>query len=249
MVKSYEILMKLKCVLVDDEPLALRILQDYIKQVDFLDFQAEFDDPVEALNYLKNHQVDVLFLDIRMNKLTGIQLLHVLKNKPFVILTTAYEEYALKGYELDVADYLLKPISFERFILAVDKVYEKAKLHTANEPIEPMFIANPKENFLFVKTGSQLRKINFDDILYIEGMSEYLNIVTVSESIMTLQNFARMSAVLPDENFIRVHKSYMVAINKIQRIERNRIYILKKVIPVSDTYKDDFYNRIDKNSL
>jgi len=242
--------MKLRCIAVDDEPLALNIIEDYIRQIDYLEYLNGFDNPLEVITYLKNHDVDLLFLDIQMSKLTGIQLLEVIKNKPFVIFTTAYEKYALQGYELDVLDYLLKPISFERFVKSVDKAYERIKLKVSDAVSnEKTLISNPKENYLFVKTGNKLQKIDFEDIFYIEGMSEYLKIVTSNGYILTLQNFTKLSSALPKDTFVRVHKSYMVSIDKIESIERNRIKIMDKMIPISNTYKKTFYDVLNNTGI
>lgn len=242
--------MKLRCIAVDDEPLALNIIEDYIRQIDYLDYLKGFDKPLEVIAYLKNHDADLLFLDIQMSKLTGIQLLEVIKNKPFVIFTTAYEKYALQGYELDVLDYLLKPISFERFVKAVDKAYERFKLKVSDAAYdEKTLISNPKENYIFVKSGNKLQKIDLEDIFYIEGMSEYLKIVTSTGNVLILQNFAKLSSALPKESFVRVHKSYMVSVDKIESIERNRIKIMDKIIPISDTYKKIFYDILDNKRI
>ncbi len=242
--------MKLHCIIVDDEPLALKIIEDYIRQIDYLEYQNGFDNPLKAITYLKNHQVDLLFLDIQMSKLTGIQLLNVIKNRPFVIVTTAYEQYALQGYELDVLDYLLTPISFERFVKAVDKAYDRIKIKAgsvAND--ENALITNPKEDYLFVKSGNKLQKIELEEILYVKGMGEYLKIVTTTASVMILQSFAKLSSALPGETFVRVHKSYLVAIDKIESIERNRIKIADELIPISDTYKKTFYDILNNKRI
>lgn len=242
--------MRLRCIAVDDEPLALKIIEDYIRQIDYLEYLNGFDNPLKAITYLKNHDVDLLFLDIQMSKLTGIQLLDVIKNKPFVIFTTAYEKYALKGYELDVLDYLLKPISFERFVKSVDKAYERIKQKTGNPAKdEKTLITNPKEDYLFVKSGNKLQKIKLEDILFIKGMSEYLKIVTSCGDVMILQSFANLSSVLPEETFVRVHKSYLVSIDKIESIERNRIKIMDELIPISDTYKRAFYDILNNKRI
>jgi len=241
--------MKLRCIAVDDEPLALDIIEDYIEQIYYLEHLKSFDNPVHVIDYLKNNTVDLMFLDIQMNRLTGIQLLNVLKNKPYVIFTTAYEKYAIQGYELDVIDYLLKPISFERFVKAVDKVYERKAGTLRIDEENRSIISNPKEEYFFVKTGSRLQKVDFDKILYIEGMSEYLRIVTTDTKIMTLQNFKNIEAVLPKTNFIRVHKSYLIASDKIKNIERNRIEIADKLIPISSTYKKTFYDFLNNRKL
>lgn len=241
--------MKLNCIAIDDEPLALDIIEDYIKQVDYLDYHGGFDNPLQALNYLKTVTIDLVFLDIHMNKLNGLQMIKVMNTKPLIVLTTAYDKYALTAFEMDVVDYLLKPISFERFILSVNKAYEKFRLLKNKPANEQAIIANPRENYLFVKSGSKLVKIEFDQILYIEGMSEYLKIVTEKGDILSLLNFTNLSKALPEKKFVRVHKSYLVSIQKIDSIERNRILIKNKLIPISDTYRERFYEILDNHQL
>ncbi|MFW6352545.1 MAG: LytR/AlgR family response regulator transcription factor [Bacteroidota bacterium] len=244
--------MKVTCIAVDDEPLALDILEDYINKVPFLSLEKTFTNPMDAMSHFQNFKTDLIFLDIQMEEITGIQFLQVLKEKPDVILTTAYENYALKGYELEVTDYLLKPISFERFVQAVNKVYERKfqRLGLAKPAGEnTMTISNEASNYFFVKTESRLQKVDFSDILYIEGQGDYLRIICIKEKIMTLQNFKRMEEILPDDNFIRVHKSYIVALNKIDSIERNRIKIGAKYIPISETYKKTFHLALERKGL
>jgi len=207
--------MIINCIAVDDEPLALEKMKTYISKVEFLNLLETFDNGVDAVNYLKTKSVDLIFLDIQMEDFTGIQLLESLKERPKVILTTAYDQYALKGYELDVSDYLLKPISFPRFLKSVEKVYnsfDKKEDHT---------IELSKE-FIFVKSDYKLQKVRFDDIQYIEGMKDYLRIVTPQKRLMVLQNFKKMEEILPDKKFIRVHKSYIIAINKIESIGKKK---------------------------
>ncbi len=231
-------MMKMNCIAVDDEPLALDIIEDYIRKVPYLHHVQSFTGPLDALDFMRNNKTDLVFLDIQMEDLNGIQLIKVFPYKPFIILTTAFENYALKGYELDIVDYLLKPISFERFVLACNKVFERKqsnqKVATDNGNLT---ISNPKYDYFFVKADAKFQKVNFNDILYIEGQGDYLRIITSTDKIMTLQNFKKMEEILPDENFIRVHKSYMVAVDKIKVVERNRILIQDKSIPVSETYK------------
>jgi DNA-binding LytR/AlgR family response regulator len=245
--------MIVNCVAIDDEPLALDIIREYCNKVPFLNLSETFGNPLDSIQYLMNNHVDLLFLDIQMEQLTGIQLLNVLKTKPMVIFTTAYDSFALQGYELDAIDYLLKPISFERFIKAVDKVYDKLQLqhHIKTETVEQnQFIQPPaKDDYMFVKTEFRYEKVDFNDILYIEGMGDYLCIVTVKKKIMTLQGFKRMEESLPKNSFCRVHKSYIVAIDKIESVERNRIKIRDMLIPVSDSYKDCFNNILEKKKL
>lgn len=247
--------MKIDCIAIDDEPLALDIIRDYALKVPFLNLVQTFDNALEALDYLKQHRVDLLLLDIQMDDLTGIQLLNVIKQKPLVVFTTAYDKFAVQGYELDALDYLLKPISFERFLRAVDKAYDRlmprmdltsseqgVKNHTPN-------VQHHGDDYFFVKTEFHLEKVKFSDILFIEGMGDYLLIQTTAGRIMTLQNFKKIEEVLPQGQFQRVHKSYIVALDKIQKIERNRIYINQKIIPISDTYKKLFYEVLEGKKL
>lgn len=226
--------MLIQCIVIEDEPLALKKLVGFIDKIDYLKISRTFDNAIEAISYLKTNTVDIIFLDIQMEDFSGIQFLESVKQRPKVIVTTAYDKYAIQGYELDVADYLLKPIAFERFIQAVEKV---------SNTISPIF-NRPANDFIFVKTEYRHEKIKVSDILYIQGMSEYLRIVTKDKKIMTLQNFKAIQEVLPEDSFVRVHKSYIVAIDKIESIERNRIKIKEMTIPVSETYMDGFYNKL-----
>jgi two-component system, LytTR family, response regulator len=242
--------MELKCIAIDDEPLALEIITAYIEKVPFLKLLRTFDNAIDSIDYIRKNKVDLMFLDIEMESLSGIQLLHALKERPEVIFTTAYDSYAVEGFELDAADYLLKPISFERFVKSVDKVYNKlSPARAKSENHQPAAKAPGTGNFIFVKTENRLQKVAFSEILYIEGQGDYLKIVTTSSRIMTLQNFKKFEETLPKENFIRVHKSYLVALNKIESITRNRIKIGTALIPVSDSYKDAFYEAIGKKGL
>ena len=242
--------MKIKCVAIDDEPLALEIIKDYSAKVPFLDLVITFDNAIESIDYLKNNKIDLLLLDIQMEELTGIQLMHVLNPKPNVIFTTAYDSFAIQGFELDAVDYLLKPISFERFLKAVNKVYEKLNVeHLIENKPKEVTIYTPGDEFFFVKTEFRLEKVSFADILYIEGMGDYLRIVTPNKRLMTLQNFKKMEEMLPANKFYRVHKSYIVALDKIENIEKNRIKISDKLIPISDTYKKPFFDFLDKRKL
>ncbi len=242
--------MKINCIVIDDEPLAIAKMESYIEKLPYLNLLKTFDNAIEPLNFLKTNKVDLIFLDIQMERLTGIQFLEVLHQKPNIIMTTAFDSYAIKGFELEVTDYLLKPISFERFVKAVDKVYEKINheqlaLVAAGEISQ----TNPTDDYFFVKTEFRLEKIMFSDILYIEGMGDYLRIVMPNKKIMTLQNFKKMEEVLPEQKFFRVHKSYIIAVEKIENIERNRIKISDKLIPISETFKKPFFAFLDKRSL
>lgn len=240
---------KLRCIAVDDEPPALMQMEDYISRVPFLQLAGTFENAFDTLEFLKTNEVDILFLDIEMEGLTGIQLLKVLKKRPKVILTTAYDQYALKAFELDVSDYLLKPIAFERFLQSVEKVYESfiPKTSVTNSSEQNNNIDS--RNYMFVKTEYRMQRVDFNDILYIEGLKEYLIIFTTHQKVLTLQSFKRMEEMLPENNFVRVHKSYIVAIDKIQSIERNRIKITDKLIPIGESYSKAFYTLLSSRHL
>lgn len=226
---------KLSCIIIEDEPLALEKTKDFVNKVPFLHLSATFDNALTGLAYLNNNKVDILFLDINMDELTGIELLESSKINSQVILTTAYQEYALKGYELQITDYLLKPFTFNRFLQAVNKAQDNIAHRTADAAPE----------FIFVKTENRLEKVMLNEIVYIEGMRDYRRIHTINKKIMTLQNFSEFEKVIPASVVCRVHKSYMVALHKIESIERNRIKIADQLIPISDTYKDVFFQLIN----
>lgn len=225
--------MAISCIIIEDEPLAQERAKGYIGKLPFLHLKASFDNAADALVYLKTSPIDLIFLDINLGGLSGIQLLETGQVKSKVILTTAYHEFALKGYDLNVSDYLLKPYTFERFLQAVEKVQELQKPETSSD-----------KTFIFIKTEYRLEKILLSDILYIEGMRDYRCIYTTQKRIMTLQTFKELETEIPQHLVCRVHKSFMVAIDKIESIERDRIKIMNKLIPVSDSYKKSFFERI-----
>ena len=244
--------MKINCIAVDDEPLALKIIKEYSGKISFLNPIRTFDNAIDVIDFLKTSQVELMFLDIQMEELNGIQLIKVLMNRPKVILTTAYDSFAIKSYELDVTDYLLKPFSFERFTKAVNRAYDQIMLEKRSEPVQTNTsndVGTNEEHYFFVKTEFRLQKVDFSDILYIEGQGDYQSIVTTKGKIMTLQNFSRLMASLPAETFVRVHKSFIVSISQIEKIERNRIRIGDKSIPISLTYKDQFFKTLEKRGL
>jgi DNA-binding LytR/AlgR family response regulator len=228
---------KYTCIIIEDEPLALEKTKDFVNKVPFMILNATFDNALTGLAYLNNNQVDILFLDINMDELNGIELLQSSKINSQVIITTAYQEYALKGYELHITDYLLKPFSFNRFLQAVNKAQNNL-VHR---------ISNAQPDFIFVKTENRLEKIMLNDIVYIEGMRDYRRIHTMNKKVMTLQNFSEFEKLIPSNIVCRVHKSYMVALNKIESIERNRIKIADQLIPISETYKDPFFLLINNS--
>ena len=225
---------KYSCIIIEDEPLALKRTMDFVNKIPFLNLIDTFDNAINGLFYLKSNKVDLLFLDINMDELSGIELLESSKIDSQVIITTAYQEYALKGYELNVTDYLLKPFTFDRFLKAINKAQENLTNH----------ISDSQPDFIFVKTEYRLEKIMLNEIVYIEGMRDYRRIHTVNKRVMTLQNFSEFEKLIPSSIVCRVHKSYMVAINKIVSIERNRIKIADQLIPISESYKEVFYQII-----
>ncbi len=245
----------IRCLIVDDEPLALHVLEDYMSKIPFLQLVKATTNPIEALTLVQEGKVDLVFLDVQMPELTGIQFLRISNGKAKVILTTAYPQYALEGYELDVIDYLLKPIAFDRFFKSVQKAQTvlQPPMAAGAKPMHPEPAPQSQQDFLsdfiFVKTEHKIQKVYLNDILFIEGLKDYISIFTTAERIITLQNMKKMEDALPVRNFIRVHKSYIVSINKIDSIERSRIFIRDKVIPVGDTYREDFFKIVDGKNI
>lgn len=249
-------MIKLKCIAVDDEPLALDIIEDYVSKVPFLELVKRTENAIEALQLVQAGGIDLVFLDIQMPELTGIQFLKIAGGKASFILTTAYSQYALESYDLNVSDYLLKPIAFDRFYKAVEKVHNLVKVKDYAAPVQPVLketlkptVVQPVQDFIFVKTEHKIQKIELDDILYIEGLKDYISIFTKTERVITLQNMKKMEETLPSSQFIRVHKSYIISLDKIESIERSRITICGKMIPVGDTYRDEFFRRIEGNNI
>ncbi len=245
--------MKMNCIAVDDEILALKKIKRYADKIDYLNLRGTFDNALSTFSFLRENKIDLIFLDIQMDEFTGIQLLETIKDPPFVILTTAYDEFALKAYELDVMDYLLKPIPFERFVKAVEKVYARFLKEAAHKnivtPGESQFKPKESPDFTFIKSGSKTVKVYFNKILYIEGMRDYLQIHTENSKLMTLLNFKAIQEILDPKKFIRVHKSYIISIDKIDYIENNAIKIGNKLIPVSNSYKVEFFNMLNKKNF
>ncbi len=232
---------KLTCYIIDDEPLAREILEAYIAKVPFLQLKGSFMSPLEAAGPMKDDKPDLLFLDINMPDLDGLSFIPMLNPKPMIILTTAYDHHAIKAFELEVKDYLLKPFSFERFYKSVLRLSQE---QSAKPPTEKSEINTEQTNgneYMFLKVGHRIQKVAAVDILFVEGMKDYLGIHTREEKIMTLMSFAKLEELLPSQNFVRVHRSFLVAINKIDHIEKNRIRIGDHMIPISDTYADAFF--------
>ncbi|WP_158828817.1 LytR/AlgR family response regulator transcription factor [Mucilaginibacter lacusdianchii] len=243
----------IRCLVVDDEPLALHIVEDYIAKVPFMELVKSTTSPIEALTLVQKGDIDLVFLDVQMPELTGIQFLRIANGKAKVILTTAYPQYALEGYDLDAVDYLLKPIAFDRFFKAAQKVQATlqpaAKSAEKEEPQPAVQQHDFINDFIFVKTEHKIQKVYLHDILFIEGLKDYISIFTPAERIITLQNMKKVEDALPEPHFIRVHRSYIVALNKIDSIERSRICIGEKIIPIGDTYRDEFFRVIEEKNI
>ncbi|MCX6254022.1 MAG: LytTR family DNA-binding domain-containing protein [Bacteroidia bacterium] len=231
--------MQINCIAIDDEPLALLKLEGFINKVPGLRLIRTFDNAIEAIGWLKENRADLIFLDIQMEQLTGIQFLEAIGTISRIIITSAYDQYAIKGFELNVTDYLLKPFSFQRFIQAVNKVMEYFSQKQNGQQL-----SNKTDSYIFVKTEYRLERVDIEDILYIEGMKDYLRIICTGKKIMTLQSFTKIEESLPSKKFCRVHKSFIVAIDKIKSVERGVIIIADQRIPISNTYKESFFSKI-----
>lgn len=231
----------LKVLIVDDEYHARKLLSEYVSKIPFLELAGIGANVFEAMNILQKGKMDILLLDIQMPEITGLEFARSLRNPPSVIFTTAYSEYAVESYELDVADYLLKPIAFPRFLQAINKVIERRGSDTSvNQPVIRADITQEKaiEDSIVIKSGYKLYKINHSDLLYIEGQREYVTFHTVKQRITTLSSLKDLEEKLPFGLFIRIHKSYIVSIRNIELIEKNLLQIAGKKLPIGGSYKD-----------
>ena len=233
-------------IAIDDEPLALQLVTGYIEKTPGLKLAGKFDNPLDAVEFMAREKVDLVFVDIQMPDLSGIEFTRSMVRGPKVIFTTAYEKYALEGFRLDVVDYLLKPFSYEEFFKAFQKAQNLIKLEgTALNQVE----ANAE--FLFLKSDYKIKRINFNDILYIEGLKDYVKVYTSGDPkpVLSLTSLKTLETKLPESKFMRVHRSFIVNLDKIATIERSRIVFGKAYIPVSDQYKDKFQEYLNKNFL
>ncbi|MDW7694469.1 LytTR family DNA-binding domain-containing protein [Flammeovirgaceae bacterium SG7u.111] len=236
----------INCIAIDDEPLALRQIASYVKKTPYLNLVGEFSNAINALEFLQSNQVELMFVDINMPDLSGMDFVKSLLNPPKVIFTTAYSEYALEGYKVDAVDYLLKPISYTDFLTAAGK---------ANQRLAPKEEVSSEvrhtDEFLFIKSEYKIIRINLNDIKYVEGMREYIRIALENQQpIMTLMSMKKMEEHLPENSFMRVHRSFIVNLNKITTLERNRIVFDNTVyIPISEQYKAKFQTYLDNNFL
>ena len=241
----------ISCIIVDDEQHAVDILQEYIQKTPFLNLQYTTSNPIEALSFIQNNDNDLVFLDIQMPDLTGIQFLKIAGNKCKFIITTAFSEYALEGYEYAVIDYLLKPFSFERFLTATQKVLSTLPVKTF-QPMESI----PSKDFVLIKSGvkGKMIKISLDDIIYIEGLKNYVSIITPDEKIIAYLNIKDLQKELPVGDFFRIHRSYIVALDKIKAIDGNQVILdgirdKKATVPIGGTYKNSFFSLLKKKIL
>jgi DNA-binding LytR/AlgR family response regulator len=231
--------MKIRFLIVDDEPLARRVLEKLAAEVPYLELAGHCGNALDAINFLHEHTVDLMFLDINMPRLSGMDMLKALKKPPLVIITTAYPEFALEGYEWNVLDYLVKPISFERFLKAVEKAQEtllSKQVKASRTAVTP----KAEDTFIFIKSSKKTYKVNFDNILYIEALGDYVKVFTNDRMIVTYQSLKNIETLLPPKSFPRIHKSFIISLSKVELIEGNQVKIKDRMIPVGTNYKSDF---------
>jgi DNA-binding LytR/AlgR family response regulator len=231
--------MNIRCLIIDDEPLAQRVIEKYAGNLAFLEIVQKCNNAIEAIEVLHNQQVDLLFLDINMPRLSGMDFLKTLKNPPLVIITTAYAEYAIQGYELDVVDYLMKPFPFDRFFKAVQKAEEMLRAREQRHA-EHREAEKPDDSFIFVKSSKKTFKVNLDDILYIEALGDYVKIFTTEKMIISYQSLKNIETLLPSPAFPRIHKSFIIALSRIDMIEGNHVKIKDRLIPIGTNFKTEF---------
>lgn len=239
----------MKCTVIDDEPFALDLIRDYIRQTPFLDLAQCFHNPFKALEYLNKEHVDLIFLDINMPALSGIQLIRTLHKTPMVIFTTAYPEFAAESYEYNAVDYLLKPINYERFLKAVNKAASLLKSSSGILAEEKHLQHEQQEKHLFVRSGSQQVKIYSDDILYIEAAGNYMCFCTREKKVMSLLNMKGTLELLPAGRFARIHKSYIIALKHIEAIDRYEVLIAGRKIPIGITFREQFAKLMTESGL
>lgn len=229
------------CIIVEDEPLAAEVLQDYIKQIPFLSLKRICSDAIIALEVLQNEKIDLIFLDIHLPKLKGLDFIKTLKNHPHIIITTAYHEFALQGYEYNVLDYLLKPIEFNRFVMAVNKLKQPVE-------IKPGIITVQEagRKHIFFNVSKKKVKVYLDEILYIESLKEYIRVVTANKSVLTKFQLNQIEEILTSNNFLRIHRSFIVAMNKIEAFTATDVEISNKQIPIGRSYKETVQAMLDK---
>jgi DNA-binding LytR/AlgR family response regulator len=235
--------MKINCLIVDDEPLAGEVIESYIDQDPLLYLVQKCSNALEASEAIKNGQIDLIFLDIHMPEISGIDFIKSLENPPLVVFTTAHPDYAVDGFNLDAVDYLLKPVSADRFRKAVRKAQEMLSLRQSSRELPA------SDDYLFVKADQKLVKLRYEDIQYVEALADYVKIHTAEKRIITLQTMKKMEEKLPKDKFIRVHRSFIVGIGKIKSISGNKIELGQQQIPIGKNYKSTLYNYLYSNNI
>ncbi|TWP26560.1 response regulator transcription factor [Apibacter muscae] len=240
---------KISCIIVDDEPMALQLIENYVNQTAYLELIGKFNNAIEVLDFINKQKVDLIFLDIQMPELNGLQLAETIKDHTKIIFTTAFDQYALEGYKVNALDYLLKPFDYKEFILATNKAKEWFELIHAKEQKELDKKQSPE--YFFVKSEYRQIKISFHKILYIEGLKDYVKIWLKDEPkpILTLMSLKKLEEELPKDRFMRVHRSFIISLEHIQSIEKNQVIIHQQYITISDQHKESFYKFIQSNSI
>lgn len=234
--------MKIKCVIIDDEALAINVMEDHLKNFEHVDVVATYTNPLKAFGLLEKEKIDVIFIDINMPQLSGFEFIENLSYKPLVIITTAYREYAVKSYELNVLDYLVKPIPFQRFLKTMNKVHQRIYLDNAVPDLNIQ-----QEPHIFLKVSKKLIKVNLNDILYIESLKDYIKVITTLGDYVVHKSLTAISEELPQSNFLRVHRSYTISLNKIKSVEGNMLEIVGRKIPIGRNYVKIARERIFNN--
>jgi len=235
--------MNTKCIIIDDEPLAIKVIKSHLSKFDFIEVVAECKNAMQAIEILKNQNINLMFLDINMPKITGLEFLKSLPHPPYVIITTAYREYALDGFDLDVVDYLLKPISFERFLKAINKFCERQEKSNCLNKTE----TNKKEDisYIFVQDGKTIYKVQLDKILFLEGFGEYVKINTLEKTFLSRKTMAEYESCLSKNQFIRTHKSFIISLLQVSGFTASTVIIKGKEIPIGRTYKEVVMNSLN----
>lgn len=239
--------MKNTCIIIEDEPLAANVLEKYINQVPYLELKGVFHDALDSFQLINSEQIDIVFLDIQLSECSGLDFVKSIKGNPLIIFTTAFSEYALEAFEVDAVDYLLKPVEFSRFLKAVNKAILRLNPQSGQTPVQSH--SSEESDYLFIKSDSKRVKIYFKDILYIEGMQKYVKVVTTSDTHIALLSLTKLSETLPESSFFRVHKSYIVNLDKIENLIGNMLTINNVRIPISKGQKVAFNNLIKDKSL
>ena len=238
----------MKCLIVDDEELAIKVIENHISQIDGLEIVGTYFNAMDAFSVLQREKVDILFLDIQMPKISGLSLLKSLPQKPHVILTTAHREFALEGFELDVVDYLLKPISLDRFLKSLGKVY---RLENHSPPLAPTFppARQNEPTFFYIKSDRQSIKILLEEVLYIESLRNHVKIVTTNGNYTTLLGISHMEKKLPPQHFLRIHRSFIISLSKVNRFTQTNLMVGEKTLPIGSNFREEILKRLEANLI